>query len=207
LLLLPLWCAAGSCIHVLHAVAAAIAAVSLHMMHLIAPCCLRALLTVAAACCMVLSFTSSAAALVAVVPVAAVVDAACIPWALYSALVGKGLQRSYITHAWHVCLAAAKEGQAEVYMVFAVCRLDVFLLYYRVLYGSKQWALSAWLGALQMVEWLAGYYIATAWCNRRAWGNKLISKCFKVSMVVQFGAIDLWGNAVRGRSKGGHFSK
>jgi hypothetical protein len=39
------------------------------------------------------------------------------------------------------------------------------------------------------------------------WGNKLISECFKVSTVVQLGAIDLWGNAVRGRSKGGHLSQ
>jgi hypothetical protein len=52
-------------------------------------------------------------------------------------MVGKGLQQSYITHAWHVCLAAAKEGQAEVYMVFAVCRLGVFFLYYHVLYGPS----------------------------------------------------------------------
>jgi hypothetical protein len=202
-LLLPLFCVAGSCIHVLHAIAAVLTAVSLHMLHHTVYRAISAVLRIVASCCMAVSFATSTAALVTVLPIAAVVDVVCLPWAVYSAVVGKAGTQFFSAHVWRVSLTAAREGHAELIMAFAVCRFDVLWLCYKLYYCSMQWALKAWLAAVQMVAWLAATYVATAWCNcRPAWRIKLVWKCRDVGMDVQFGAIDLWDKVMQQGRKG-----
>jgi hypothetical protein len=189
-LLLPAWCAVGSCLHILHAVAAIVVVSVLQLLHFGALYGMHAVLNLAAFCC-----TTGCVAVVAspvvFVPAVALID--LIAKASGGLHASAGQLRS--TRTWHACFAAGREVHAQLQLVFAHCRLDCLVAYRKVqllvYYVSMRWALSAVMSTVHMVGWCASYYMATAWCchGRR---YRLVDGCAAVCTAAQANVVGFW---------------